>query len=88
MNFNTITKQQITAAVYFAIDNIPGVDTKTLDRFLELVTVTGQVGLVTQEEIWEKMRLFRKYVPGTCTYSLQVLTILLEARVPVYAVSV
>ncbi len=50
------------------------------------MTVTGQVGLVTQEEIWEKMRLFRKYVPGTCAYSLQVLTILLEANVPVYAV--
>lgn len=79
----TIKKQHVEAAILFAIDNIPGIDEDTLQKFLEFVNVTGNFGSISQEELLEKMRLIRKYIPGSCGYSLLTLAELLEMDLPV-----
>ncbi len=75
-----IKKQHIEATISFAIDNIPGVDETTLEKFLELLNATGNFGSITEEEFIEKMRIFRKYVPGFCDYSLLTLVELLNIQ--------
>jgi hypothetical protein len=73
-----IKKRYVTETVLFAINNIPDVDRATLERFLELVNATGSFGMMTYDQILNKMRLTLKYVPNACSYSLRVLAELLE----------
>ncbi len=75
-----IKKQHIEAVISFAIDNIPDIDETTLEKFLELLNATGNFGSITEEEFIEKMRTFRKYVPGTCGDSLWTLVELLNIQ--------
>jgi hypothetical protein len=73
-----VSKQQVETAVAYAIKNVPGVDAWTLQRFLEYVNVTGKLGSISKDELLEKMRLLRKYLPSSCRYSLLMLAELLE----------
>ena len=72
-----VKKQQVEAAVLFAIQHVSDIDTKTLRWYLELVNVTGELR-VSKDELKEKMRLVSRYIPGSCSYSLLVLADLLE----------
>ena len=81
----TIKKLHIETAAIFAINNIPGVDEDTLQKFVELINVTGNFGAICEVELLEKMRFFRKYIPKACGYSLYVLTELLEIASPAQA---
>jgi len=74
----SIKKLHIETAAMFAVKHIPGIDEDTLNKFVELVNVTGNFGSMCEEELLEKMRLFRKYVPKSCGYSLYILAELLE----------
>lgn len=80
-----ISKQQVEAAVAFAIDYVPGVDIWTLQKFLEYVTVTESDSLVSKGELLEKMRLIRKHLPKSCRYSLLMMAELLELAPPAQA---
>lgn len=73
-----VKKQHIEAAATFAAQNVPGTDEDTLQKFLELVNITGNFGTITEGELLEKMQLIRKYIPGACAYSLFILVELLE----------
>jgi hypothetical protein len=73
-----IPKQHVEAAVAYAIKNIPDVDAWTLQKFLEYINVTGKLGSISRDELQEKMRLIRKYLPSSCRYSLLMLAELLE----------
>ena len=73
-------KLHIAETVAFAIDNIPSVNKTTLEKFLQLVHTTGTAGLMTPEQIMNKMRLTLKYIPDACPYSLMVLAELLELK--------
>lgn len=74
----SIKKLHIESAAAFAIKNISGIDEDTLQKFVELVNVTGNFGSVCEDELLEKMRLFRKHIPKSCGYSLYTLAELLE----------
>ncbi len=75
-----IKKQHIEATISFAIDNIPDIEKTTLEKFLELLNTTGNFGSITEEEFIEKVRIFRKYIPGACDYSLLTLVELLDIQ--------
>jgi len=75
-----LKKLQVADTVAFAIENIPIVDKTTLEKFLQLVHTTGTFGLITQEQIINKMRLTMKYIPDACPHSLLILAELLELK--------
>jgi hypothetical protein len=79
---NQIKKLHVQATVEFAINNIPGVDQNTLEKFLELVNATGNFGPISEDEIIEKMNLIMKYIPGACGRSLLTVVELLDIRFP------
>ena len=79
----TIKKRHIEAAVLFAINNIPHIDSTTLEKFVELVDVNGNFGSVSDQQIVQKMILLVKHVPSVCGYSLLTLAELLGICVPV-----
>lgn len=76
-----VSIQQLETAVAFAIDKIPGVDAWTLEKLLEYVDI-GEFGSIHKEELLEKMRLIRSYLPSSCQYSLLMLAELLDLSVP------
>jgi hypothetical protein len=79
---NQIKKLHVKATVEFAINNIPGVDQNTLEKFLDLVNATGNFGPINEDEIIEKMNLIMKYIPGACGRSLLTVAELLDIRLP------
>jgi len=79
---NGIKKLHVKATVEFAINNIPGVDEDTLEKFLELVNATGNFGPISEAEIIEKMNLIMKYIPEACGRSLLTVAELLDIRFP------
>jgi hypothetical protein len=76
-------KQHIEAAALFAIKNVPNIDQETLEKFLELVNITGNFGSISDVQLLQKMRLLSKYVPDICQYSLFIMTELLEIHLPI-----
>ncbi|MDX1522447.1 MAG: hypothetical protein R3264_12545, partial [Anaerolineae bacterium] len=68
---NEIKKMHVEATITFAINHVPKADPATLEKFLELVNVTGTFGAISEEELLEKMALLLRHVPGTCEYSLK-----------------
>jgi hypothetical protein len=79
---NGIKKLHVKATVEFAINNIPGIDQDTLEKFLELVNATGNFGPISEAEIIEKMNLIMKYIPEACGRSLLTVAELLDIRFP------
>ncbi len=77
-----IKKLHVKNTVEFAINNVPGVDEGTLEKFLELVNARGNFGNVSEAEIIEKMNLIMKYIPDACGRSLLTLAELLDIRFP------
>jgi hypothetical protein len=77
-----IDKKHIAAMILFAIRYIPNVDRATLNRFLELVNLTGSIGWITEQQFLDQVRLIIKYVPGTCEDSLFTIIELLDVCVP------
>jgi hypothetical protein len=73
-------KLQIADTVAFAIENIPSIDERTLEKFLQLIQTTGTFGVMTPEQIANKMRLTLKYIPDACPHSLLVIAELLELK--------
>jgi hypothetical protein len=73
-----IKKIHVEAAVAFAIENIPGTDTDTLQKLIELVNVTGNFGAIPQAELLDKMHIIQKFIPNTCGFSLYILAELLD----------
>jgi hypothetical protein len=73
-------KMQIADTVAFALKNIPSVDERTLQAFLELVNVTGTFGIITVEQIVNRFRQVLKYVPDACPRTLMILADLLELK--------
>ncbi|MEW5958993.1 MAG: hypothetical protein AB1801_14775, partial [Chloroflexota bacterium] len=53
------------------------VDIPTLEKFLELVNATGNFGLITDQELFQKMGLLKKYIPETSEESLLIVAELL-----------
>lgn len=82
-----IKRLHVEAAVLFAINNIPGVDKETLEKFLELVNVTGNFGSITEDQLIDKMSLIMKHIPGACQRSLLTVAELLDIRFPGQAAS-
>jgi hypothetical protein len=78
----TIKKLHVKNTVEFAINNIPGVDEGTLEKFLELVNARGNFGEINEGEVIEKMNLIMKYIPGACARSLLTVVELLDIRFP------
>ena len=78
----SIKKLHVKNTVEFAINNIPGVDEGTLEKFLELVNARGNFGEINEGEIIEKMNLIMKYIPGACARSLLTVAELLDIRFP------
>jgi hypothetical protein len=78
----TIKKLHIKNTVEFAINNIPGVDEGTLEKFLELVNARGNFGEINEGEVIEKMNLIMKYIPGASAHSLLTVAELLDIRFP------
>ena len=79
---NRFSFQYVAGAAKFAEKHIHGIDQKTMRWLVELVEVSGSSGWVTEYDLLEKMRLLRKYVPGSCQYSMLVLADLLELNLP------
>ena len=79
---NGFKKLQVADTVAFAIENIPSVDKRTLEKFLQLVHTTGTFGIITCEQLVNKMRLMMKYIPNACPHSLLVVAELLEIKTP------
>jgi len=77
-----ISKRDLAAAVLFAVNNIPHVDAVTLEKFLELVNITGNFGSISDQEFAHKMYLLSKHVPEVCHDSLFTLAELLDIRIP------
>lgn len=77
-----IKKRHIEAAVLFAIDHIPQVDSNTLEKFLELIDINGNFGSVSDRQLLRTMSLLVKHVPSACGYSLLTLAELLDVCVP------
>lgn len=83
ISFLCIHREHVEATVAFAIEHVPGMDSKTLKRFMEFVNASGdEVGAITKHELLEKMRLLLKYIPSSCTYSLVTLAELLDLSPP------
>ena len=78
-----IKKVHVEASVLFAINHIPNVDAHTLERYLELVNLTGTFGSISQEELLQKMNLLIKHIPETCEHSLSTVGELLGINFPV-----
>jgi hypothetical protein len=78
----TIKKLHIKNTVEFTINNIPGVDEGTLEKFLELVNARGNFGEINEGEVIEKMNLIMKYIPDACARSLLTVAELLDIRFP------
>ena len=78
-----IDKKHVAAMATFAINNIPGADKFTLQKFLELMNTTGSFGPITVEQLIQKMSFMLKYIPETCGRSLLILVELLDIYVPV-----
>jgi hypothetical protein len=78
----SIKKLHIKNTVEFAINNIPGVDEDTLEKFLELVNARGNFGEINEGEVIEKMNLIMKYIPNACARSLLTVAELLDIRFP------
>jgi hypothetical protein len=79
--------QYIVGAADFAVKHVQGIDRRTMRWLVELVEVSGDGGWITEGELLEKMRLLRKYIPGSCQYSMLVLAELLELNLPQVASS-
>jgi len=77
-----IKKLHIEATVLFAIEHIPTVDEVTLTKFLELVNATGNFGLISRDQLVQKMALIMKHIPGACEHSLSTLAELLDIQFP------
>ena len=75
---NAIKKLHLKETALFATTNIPGIDAGTLDALLNLATVDGTHGSISQTRLVGKMRQVLKYVPGACPRSLAILADLLE----------
>ena len=73
-------KLQIADTIAFAIKNIPSVDERTLQTFLELINVTGTFGNITHEQVVNRIRQVLKYVPDACPRSLLIMADLLELK--------
>ena len=88
MNNTTVTqprkidKKHIAAMTLFAMRYVPNVDKTTLNRFLELVNLTGSIGWITEQQLLGQVKLMIKYVPGTCENSLCTIIELLDVCVP------
>jgi hypothetical protein len=72
-----IKKVHVEASVLFAINHIPTIDKPTLEKYLELINITGTFGAITEEELLAKMQLMLKHVPQACEYSLSTVAELL-----------
>lgn len=79
---DAIKKLHVEATVQFAVNYIPSVDEDTLVKYLELVNVTGNFGLITKEQLAFKMLLIMKHIPNACEQSLRTLGELLEVPFP------
>jgi hypothetical protein len=85
MSNQTVEKLHIKETVNFAIDNIPQVDKATLEKFVELVNLTGNYGEISHEQLLSKMCLALKYIPNACANSLLILADLLDIPTPIMA---
>ncbi len=79
---NKLSFQYIAGAADFAVKHVQGIDRKTMRWLVELIEVSGEGGWISEGELLEKMYLLRRYVPGSCRYSLLVLADLLELNLP------
>ena len=79
---NRLSFQYIASVAKFAEKHIQGIDQKTMRWLVELVEISGSGGWVTEYDLLERMRLLRKYVPGSCQYTMLVLAELLELNLP------
>ena len=77
---NGFKKVHVADTVAFALENIPDIDQLTLEKFLHLLHTTGTFGLITPEQIINKMRLTLKYIPNACARSLVIIAELLELK--------
>lgn len=77
-----IDKKHIATAIIFAVKYIPHTDAATLNKFLELVNLTGSFGWITDQQLLAQIRLMMKYVPGTCEDSLLTMVELLDVGAP------
>ena len=77
-----IKKQQLETGIAFIIEQVPDVDVWTLHKLLDYVNITENFSSITKNELLEKMRLMRKYLPSACRYSLIMLAELLELEPP------
>lgn len=77
----TIRKLFIEETALFAINNLPQVNQKTLEQFVDLVNATGNYGTISHEQYLTKMNLAMKYLVQPCSDSLLILADLLEIPV-------
>jgi hypothetical protein len=77
-----IDKQHISAMITFALKNIPDTDEVTLKKLRELIHTGGSFGSITTGQLAYMMGLMKKYIPGTCDYSLLVIVDLLGVFLP------
>ena len=54
----SIKKLHIESAAMFAIENIPEADEDTLQKFVDLINVTGNFGAICESELLEKATNF------------------------------
>jgi len=73
-------KEHVAETVTFALNNIPDIDQPTVEKFLQLLHTTGTFGLITPDQIINKMRLTLKYIPNACAHSLFIIAELLELK--------
>ena len=78
MTTHTLQKRTLADTIDFAWQNIPGIDTKTLEMLLQLVDAEGSHGTISHARLQRKMQHVLKYVPHACARSLVVLADLLE----------
>ena len=79
---NEVKKLHVEATVEFAISHIPNIDGDTLEKFLDLVNVTGNFGTINHSELLEKMMQIQKFIPTACAWSLYTVAELLEVDFP------
>jgi hypothetical protein len=77
-----IDKKHVATVILFAIKHVPNTDEATLNKFLEMVNLTGSFGWITDEQLLAEMKLMMKYVPGSCADSLLTVIELLNVCVP------
>ena len=63
-------------------NHIPQIDPLTLKLFLMLVKVGGDAGLISHEQLLQKMHQLLKHIPDTCPQTMLVLIDLLEIKPP------